>query len=648
MMPERRIMGLLINIDNGGTFTDVCVTDGTRIFHAKSTTTPHDLTQCFVEALRKASRDVYGEEDLGQLIRDTDYLRYSTTSGTNAVVERKGSPVALLVEAGEEDAVYGAAARADDGSLWKSMVPNRPAGIRVGADGSVAEAELTAVVNQMLADGAQRLAIVLRNPAVEQRVKDILLERYPRHLLGAIPFLLSYEVVNDPDHARRTGTAVINSYLHPGMEHFLYGAENVCKLQRMRRPLLIFRNDGNSSRVAKTTAVKTWGSGPRGGLEGTLAYARLYDAPTMLAMDIGGTTTDVSVAVGGSIALRAYGQVDDVAMSFPMPALHSVGLGGSSVITVASGKIVIGPESVGAAPGPACFGRGGTHATLTDALLLAGVLDPARYLGGTLALDVARAEAAIEANVGKPLGLALPAAVNATVAAFEQQAGVYLKQALAESGRLAKDATLLAFGGGGPMIVCGIAEAAGICRVIVPRLAAVFSAFGIGFSNLAHEYQAPISKTTDLDALSAELLIRARRDMYGEGVDPDACRYEASLWQAKGGAAIERPLAKGKLVLDPRASDARLTMRAIFVLPTFKLLPDAKLPARQAIVEGKAEVRLGDGKAEAIGVLADAALTPGQQFKGPVLVRGDYLTCLVKRGWTARITSNNDYLLEVG
>lgn len=640
-------MGLLINIDNGGTFTDVCVADSTRIFHAKSTTTPHDLTQCFVDALRKVSCDVYGGEDLGQLIRDTDYLRYSTTSGTNAIVERKGSAVALLVEAGEEDTVYGAAAGAN-GSLWKSMVPTRAVGIHVGADGSVADDEVTGIVNQMLADGAQRLAIVLRSATAEQQVKDILLERFPRHLLGAIPFLVSYEVVNDPDHARRAGTAVINSYLHPGMEHFLYGAENVCKLQRMRRPLLIFRNDGNSSRVAKTTAVKTWGSGPRGGLEGTLAYARLYGAPMMLGMDIGGTTTDVSVALDGQAALRAYGDVDNVPMSFPMPALHSFGLGGSSVIRVASGRIAIGPESVGSAPGPACFGRGGTNATLTDALLLAGVLDSTGYLGGTLTLDVARAEAAIDANVGKPLGLALSAAVNATVAAFEQQTGVHLKQALADAGRSATDATLLAFGGGGPMIACGIAEAAGIRRVIVPRLAAVFSAYGIGFSNVAHEYQAPISKTTDLDALSAELLIRARRDMYGEGFDPNECTYETSLWEAKDGVAVERPLKNGKWTFDPGANDPRLTMRAIFTLPTFKLVPDTQLPVRRPLAGKKAEVRLGDGKTQTVDILADASLTPGDQFTGPALVRGDYLTCLVKRGWTARITSNGDYLLEVG
>lgn len=638
-------MGLLINIDNGGTFTDVCVADEDRVYHAKSSTTPHDLTQCFVEALRKVSCDVYGEEDLSRLIREADYLRYSTTSGTNAVVERKGSPVALLVELGEEDTLYGAATNIS-GGLWRSMVPVRPAGIRVSADGSVTDSEVTSTVNQMLADGAQRLAIVLRSPKVEQQVKDILLERFPRHLLGAIPFLLSYEVVNDQNHARRAGTAVINSYLHPNMEHFLYGAESVCKLQRMRRPLLIFRNDGNSSRVAKTTAVKTWGSGPRGGLEGAIAYARIYDSPLMLAMDIGGTTTDVSVVEGGQVAMYAYGDIDNVPVSFSMPSLHSFGLGGSSIIRAAGGEILIGPESVGASPGPACFGRGGTNATLTDALLLAGVLSTTGYLGGKLTLDVSRAKLAIENNIAKPLSLTVPEAVKATLAAFERAAGAYLKQALAATGCSTTEVTLLAFGGGGPMIVCGIAEAAGIRRVIVPRLAAVFSAFGIGFSNVAHEYQTPVTQVTDVGAVTGEMLARARRDMYGEGLDPQECRYETSLWNAKEGVVQEHPLKNGALTIKPGANDQRITVRATFKLPTFNLLADTPLPARHAVPVGKEEVQIGKSESETVNVFAETSLVPGDQFKGLALVRGDYLTCLLKRGWNARVTSNNDYLLE--
>ena len=322
-------MGILVNIDNGGTFTDVCVTDGDRVVHAKTPTTPHDLNRCFVDGLKAVSDRLYGEEDVTRLLRETDHLRYSTTSGTNAVVERKGTPVALLVDSGAEDDVYGVSTKVD-AELWQAMVPHRPVGIVVGADGSVDPEAFTTAVNALLATNADRIVIALRSPEAEHAIKNLLLERYPRHLLGAIPFTLSHDLVNDPDHARRAMTTVLNSYLHPGMEHFLYGAEKACKANGLVRPLLIFRNDGDSARVAKTTAVKTWGSGPRGGLEGILAYAELYDSDVLVGMDVGGTTTDLSVVVDKELRVRAHGRVGSARISLPIPDLSSVGLAGSS------------------------------------------------------------------------------------------------------------------------------------------------------------------------------------------------------------------------------------------------------------------------------------------------------------------------------
>ena len=633
-------MGFLVNIDNGGTFTDVCITDGNRVVHAKSTTTPHDLTQCFVEALKRGSRELFGEEDLGRLIRETECLRYSTTSGTNAVVEHKGTPVAVLVEAGQEDALYGARAALADNALWQAMVPTRPSGLKVAADGSIDQQALTQIINQLLSVGTQRLVVCLQSPVAEQHVKEALLERYPRHLLGAIPFLISTELVSQPDMTQRLATSVLNSYLHPGMEHFLYGAEKICKAQFLKRPLLIFRNDGDSARVAKTTAIKTWGSGPRGGLEGSLAYARLYGLKTVLAMDIGGTTTDVSVIKDDKVALRPFGEIDDLRTAFPLPKLQSFGLGGSSVLSAANGAIAIGPESVGAVPGPACFGRGGTQATLTDALLVLGVLDANNYLGGELKLDVGRAEQAVKANIADPLGKSVPAAAAAIVQAFQQQVGEQLARVLKASGVAPADCTLLAFGGGGPMIVSGIAEAVGLKRAIVPRLASVFSAFGIGFSHLAHEYQLPFAEAaSQMDAAKADLMRRARRDMAGEGVDVEACRYDYALWTAQNDEVFEQPLgAKG-------AADARVTLKATFELPSARLEPDTAGAGAAAPTVGTINVDLGNGS-RALNVHADSALKPGATATGPCLLKGDYLTCLIGEGWSLRVSGNQDLILE--
>ena len=374
-------------------------------------------------------------------------------------------------------------------------------------------------------------------------MKEQLLDRYPRHLLGAVPFLLSHELVSDPDHGRRVLSALLNSYLHPGMEHFLYGAENVCKQHHLARPLLIYRNDGNSARVAKTTAIKTWGSGPRGGLEGALAYASLYKESTIIAMDIGGTTTDVAVVADGRVRMNAYGHVEAATTSFAMPELQSFGLGGSSVIRVENGALKIGPESLGSVPGPACFGRGGTSATLTDALLLAGVIDGESYLGGELKLDSERAANAVRQHIAEPLKLSLADATERAIRAFEAEVAAVLVRALKAAGRDPARSTLLAFGGGGPMIASGIARDAGIRRIIVPHMAAVFSAFGIGFSSLAHEYQSSLASIG-----SNRLAHEYQGSLAGIGFSSLASEYQSSLGDKS--ARTSRPPA-------PRCSSAR-------------------------------------------------------------------------------------------
>lgn len=625
-------MSVLVNIDNGGTFTDVCVRRGDAVFYAKSPTTPHDLTQCFVHALSRVARDIYGDEDLARLVREIDYLRYSTTSGTNAVVERKGTPAALLVEQGEETSVYGVTKRLGDDTLWASMVPVPPAGIAVAADGSMDERELIRVVNDLLSRGARRLVVALRSDAAERRVKTLLLDRYPRHLLGAVPFLLSYELVNDSDHCRRVLSALLNSYLHPGMEHFLYGAEKICKQHHLAHPLLIYRNDGNSARVAKTTAIKTWGSGPRGGLQGAIAYAELYGERTLLAMDIGGTTTDVAVILDGGVRLNAHGRIDSTTTSFAMPQLESFGYGGSSVVRVKAGRLMIGPDSVGAVPGPACFGRGGTEPTLTDALLLAGVIDADNYLGGELRLDAARAHNAIRQHVALPLGIAVKEAVERMVRGFEADVADLLTASLVAAGRKPAEATLLAYGGGGPMIACGIAAKAGMRRVIVPQMAAVFSAFGIGFSDLAHEYRIPAGG--DIDALQESMLQRARRDMAGEGVDATACSYAFSSWIVDDEAIEQRPFSPGDAV----GGDAYLHLKASFKLPAFHLATDSGTRTSNPQPSQR-----GEG---GLPIYAVDAVAPGSSVSGPALLRSNYLTCLVDPGWSLRVTDNHDLIIQ--
>ena len=636
-------MGLLINLDNGGTFTDAFVTDGKATVHAKSPTTPHDLTICFVDVLRRASSEFYGEENLERLIREADHLRYSTTSGTNAVVEGKGPPIGLVVDKGCEKQLYGdAGAWAETVPLWKAMSPVPPEGLAVSEAKQVDEAELMALVNRLLGAGVHRIVFCLTDREAEQSAKTLLLRKFPRHLLGAVPVLFSFELSGDRNDARRLSTCLLNAFLHPTMERFLYGAEEVARRHHMRNPLLIFRNDGASARVAKTIALKTYSSGPAGGLAGAAAYAQHYGAPAAISTDIGGTTTDYTVIHEGAARALAYGVAGELPFSFEMGEVESIGAGGSSVLRVSDGVITVGPDSVGAAPGPAAFGRGGTNATLTDVLAYAGVLDPENYLGGSLKLDLDRAEAAIETELAKPLGVSVEEAAIRALDAFDTKVADRARVLLEARQIDPAITTLLAFGGAGPMTACAEAEKAGIGRVIVPALSSVFSAFGIGFSDLGHTYdlEADDVARDGLEAAKAAMALRAERDMFGEGVAPDAAEYQFKSWSADGAYAALKPL-NGAV-----ADGGRLRLDARHALPKPELAENGDVAAKPVPPAGKAEIKLGPRYGEHTPIVDAGTLQPGHSAEGPLLIRSGYLTCLVPTGWVLSVSSNHDLILE--
>src|SRR5580704_3786961 len=361
----------LINIDNGGTLTDFCLVDGDEVRYTKTLTTPYDLSRCLFDGLTKVSELAYSEPQLAALLQSTDCIRYSTTQGTNALVQRAGPQLGLLVT--DPTLVEGLAATQAQEDLLAALVGDRWGQISLGAGDEALSRELLAPVNDLSARGARRLVIAVSGAdgadgsQDEARVKGLLLRLYPRHLLGAVPLLFSWELVADPDDIRRTWSGLLNAFLHPAMERFLFNADRRLRDARARQPLRIFRNDGASSRVSKSAALKTYSSGPRGGLEGTRALAAHYGLRHLVMVDVGGTT-------------------EHAPSSLELAAITSYGVGGSSIFRVADGRLTVGPDSVGAAPGPACFGLGGDQPTITDVLLLAGLLDPATYLGGTLPL----------------------------------------------------------------------------------------------------------------------------------------------------------------------------------------------------------------------------------------------------------------------
>ncbi|MES2681991.1 MAG: hydantoinase/oxoprolinase family protein [Pseudomonadota bacterium] len=628
--------GMLINIDNGGTLTDFCVMDGSKVYRTKSVTTPYDLSKCFFDGLRKVSELVYGKEDLQQLLLAADHIRYSTTQGTNALIERKGQRIGLLLAGLDASAMQTDAQQKD---VFAGLVGTRVATLDLALDDAALEVFAMQAINQLASAGANRIVVGAGGKGRDEgelRLKKLLLRKFPPHLLGALPILYSHEVVQDDNDARRIWTAVFNAFLHPAMERFLYNAEHRLREFKTRNPLLIFRNDGDSARISRTAAVKTYSSGPRGGAEGSKALAAHYGFERLLGIDIGGTTSDLSLVEHKAVRTDRRGKIEGVSTSLPLCNVVSVGVGGSSIIKVVDGRIKVGPESVGGAPGPACFGLGGKEATITDAFLVLGLLDPASFFGGALKIDRARAEAAISENIAKPLELSVQQAAEAMETSWVQKVADSLKAFTT----LTPDTTLAAFGGGGPMVICKVAEAAGISKVVIPGLAAVFSAFGLGFSDIAHEYEATLA-SADAAALSAAsvlLMERAQRGMFAEGFALADCKIEKSLqvddaFIALQGDGLPTNLPKG----------ARLTL----VLKATKPIPRATLHGEFGTAKAAAQSSTTrDTLKGRLPLIAVEQQKGGVLGAGPCVLEEAFFTARIEAGWSYEINNSGDILLR--
>lgn len=639
-------METLINIDNGGTLTDVCVWDGAKFSFTKTLTTPYDLSQCLFDGITKASKELYGSADLQRVLHETRHIRYSTTQGTNALVERKGPELGLLVD----DPALADQLReaADEPGLFDDLVGERVAVVDPGLPADELEFEIVQAVNGLINAGAARIVVAAGEDRgeTERRLRGILLRKFPKHLLGSVPFLYSWDFVDDHRRDRRIWSALLNAFLHPVMERFLYNTEERLRSYRVQNPLLVYRNDGASSRVAKSVALKTYSSGPRGGLEGTRAIAGSYGFRRVLMVDVGGTTTDVGIVEGADIASSRRGRVEGVPVSYPMSSVHSSGVGGSSIIRVVDGRIEVGPESVGAAPGPACFGFGGTQATITDVNVLLGVLDPATYLDGGFPLDPSKSEAVIRATVAEPLGLTLEAALIEMERAFFAR----MAESFAPLVDDADTTTLAAFGGAGPMSAAGAARIAGVRQIIVPRLAAVFSAFGIGFSDIGRVYESAITDATadGIEATRAALEARADRDMFQEGYPLHSCSLVWSIEREtdSGEHLDSTPYVPGVALAEVPGERMLLRLDVTAELPRAELVPHAPVTASAAVAAEVRAVRSAADRVDEVPVYRLLDQVPGATAVGPAIVEGPFFTARVLEGWTFRITTAGDLLLE--
>jgi N-methylhydantoinase A len=489
-----RSQALRIAIDTGGTFTDcVWVQDG-QLRMLKVFSTPADPSRAIVEAV-------------GKIAGDTEFvLLHGTTVGTNTLLERKGARTALITTAGFEDAIeIGRQARPKLYDFFFERVEPLVArdlrfGIeeRTASDGEILAAPskkaLESMAEGIAAAGPQSVAISLlfsfANPKNEQAVAAAL-------KFLAVPLSISHEILPEFREYERTTTVVVNAYLQPVMQKYLanlHGSlarrSSKAKATAEGRRIFVMQSSGGITALAAAARepVRTVLSGPAGGVVGAVATARASDFEQIIAFDMGGTSTDVSL-VEGDIKTANDAQIAGFPISVPMLDIHTVGAGGGSLARFdAAGVLRVGPESAGADPGPICYGRG-TEPTVTDANLLLGRLQPKRFLGGNFTLDLKRTRAITAewlTKHGSDLSLEKFAAgvirvVNATMEKAIRVVSI-------ERGRDPRQFALVAFGGAGGLHACALADALGIPHVIVPAFPGALSALGILASDVVKDY----------------------------------------------------------------------------------------------------------------------------------------------------------------
>jgi len=666
-----------IDVDTGGTFTDCFVSSDGRSFWVKADTTPHDLTEGFINSINEAAR-VVGLDGARSLLKQTEIVRLSTTIATNTLIQESGIKVGLIVTRGFEDSVY--SEEGDENPIFDTILPeDMVIGIksRVDDDGRIAEtdeaAEIKTGIKELLVHGARHIVISLKNahlnPQVERDVRTHIYNAYPPQYVGFVPVLLSSEVSLTRDDMLRTNAAVLEAYIRRQMVRFLYKADEDLSKLAFRRPLLVVHNWGGAARVAKTKGVNTVDSGPAAGLYGAAYVADLYKMPCLVSMDVGGTSADYGVILGGEPPVTSSEkEIAGVPIKLPMLQTISIGAGGGSIASVENQELKVGPESAGAMPGPVCYALGGVEPATTDAFVVLGYINPENFLGGRRKLDVSKAREAIEKRVARPLGIAVEEAASRIVEKAVFFCGDFLKDMLKEKGLKAEEVTLLSVGGAGGLFCNGVANAAGINKILVPPFGTAFSAFGSSTIDLVHEYESPLSLElrdpsgskylSDFDALNRAIdrMEKALKvDMQGEGFSsekigfmlelelrcPDPL-YTASVVSNKLGFSSTEDL---KVICDEFSEDGaegRIVLDAVRLKATCDT-PHAKLPTFPeegadpgSSYKGKRKVWWEKGFVDT-AVYEKEALKNGNEVKGPAIVEGKATTIPIPEGKVYRI-----------
>lgn len=562
-------MGYGINIDIGGTFTDFyCTQDQGPTLITKTPTTHYDLSVGFIKGVQELAR--LHHLDLKEFLSRTEAVRYCTTLGTNALIERTGPKLGLITTAGFEDTIYLGRGRSwadglstkenkDLGRIQKPLpliTPDMVVGVheRIDSFGQVVcplKREEVLEKLQVLVDrGAMGFVVCLLwsfvNPAHERAIKEIIEEEYPEVYLGSMPVTLSCEVSPKSGEYTRFITAVVNAYIHGVMAEELTKLGNELRDGGYKRPLILVHNTGGMKKASRTRAVLTHNAGPVAGLHGAATLGQVYGYKDIIFTDMGGTSFDIGVITGGR--LRTYDfipVIDRWRTNIPAIEVKSIGAGGGSIAWInelMGNALEVGPQSAGSMPGPACYDQGGKEPTVTDADLVLGYLNPDNYLGGKMLLDPDLSAQVIREKIADPLGIEVVEAAVRIRHIVDAYMGQQVFNEVALKGHDPRDFVLLACGGAGPTHACGFAPYLNVKQVLVPSPSPVSGAYGASTVQIQQVWDksktmkifqwATQSYSDDIGAFNSvvdELKDLAIRDLRLEGFLEDRIRFRLEL-----------------------------------------------------------------------------------------------------------------------
>jgi N-methylhydantoinase A len=531
--------GLIVGIDTGGTFTDIVVvhSDG-RITINKSATTPKDFAQGVIDAVGIAAQSL--GNTLGQFLQRTMMFKHGTTVATNALITRRGAKVGLITTRGFEDTIYvmravGRVDGLDEMEIKHVTKVTKPVPLvprqsimgvyeRIDYKGSVVVPLDLAGVREAVRElvegrGVEAIAVCLlfswMNPAHEECVAAIVKEMYPDRDL---PVTLSHRISPRMGEYARSNTAIVNSFLWNTIDRYISGLNRQLRTLGLPDDVMVMQANGGIVRPAQMTGIGTLQSGPAGGMIATAFVARTLGHPNVITGDMGGTSFDVGLITDYQFAHAREPIAERFRLLQPMIDVESIGAGGGTIARVdpLTGRLVVGPDSAGADPGPICYGMGGTQVTVTDANVVLGYIDPDYFLGGRRKLDKKAAEQAIERQIARPLKLSTIEAAGGIYDVINSKMSDLIRRQVVRAGHVPEEFVIYAFGGAGPVHAAAYGAELGIHRVYVFPISPVFSAFGIAASDVVHTRMvtrhlvAPI----DMEALNAEI----------EGIEADLAR----------------------------------------------------------------------------------------------------------------------------